>query len=217
MCANYVFHIQRETVQASRWLSYWCLNVRFCSWTLHAMFWIQTHSPTHHPHVDEIFAKLKISMWICFLAIWKVSIHELSSLGQQHCFLGHQSTCRRQCKSIVRDLQITNYTDQYLHFKSHHHVKQNLGIIKKPSDIWINTIITKDQDKQTEEAHVKAALRNCSHPECSLKEYQTSKKNKTAKQVNTIVRLTIPYINRLSEQVSRAMKKHIIQTVHRSI
>ena len=76
MCANYVFHIQRETVQASRWLSYWCLNVRFCSWTLHAMFWIQTHSPTHHPHVDEIFAKLKISMWICFLAIWKVSIHE---------------------------------------------------------------------------------------------------------------------------------------------
>ena len=64
---------------------------------------------------------------------------------------------------------------------------------------------------------MKAALRNCSHPEWSLKEYQTSKKNKTAKQDNTIVRLTTPFVNRLLEQVARAMKKHIIQTAHRSI
>ena len=64
---------------------------------------------------------------------------------------------------------------------------------------------------------MKAALRNCSHPEWSLNEYQARKKNNTAKQDNTIVRPTIPYVNRLSEQVARAMKKHIIQTAHRSI
>ena len=60
------------------------------------------------------------------------------------------------------------HTDQYLHLEPHYHVKQKVGIIKKPSDTWINIIITKDQDKKTKEAHVKAALRNCSHPENGL-------------------------------------------------
>ena len=47
------------------------------------------------------------------------------------------------------------HTDQYLHFDSHHHAKQKIGIIKTFRH-RINTIITKEQDKLTEEAHVKA-------------------------------------------------------------
>ena len=101
------------------------------------------------------------------------------------------------------------HTDQYLHFESHHHVKQKIGIIKTFRN-RINTIITKEQDKHTEETHVKEALRNCGHPEWSLKEQKSKKKDKTTIQDDTIGRVTIPYVNRLSEQIARVLKKHRI-------
>ena len=81
----------------------------------------------------------------------------------------------------------------------------------------INTIITKEQDKLTEETHVKEALSNCGHPEWSLKDQKSKKKDKIAKQDDTIGRVTLPYVNRLSEQIARVLKKHRIQTAHRPI
>ena len=64
---------------------------------------------------------------------------------------------------------------------------------------------------------MKEALRNCGHPEWSLKEQKSKKKDKTTKQDDTIGRVTIPYVNRLSEQIARVLKKHRIQTAHRPI
>ena len=64
---------------------------------------------------------------------------------------------------------------------------------------------------------MKEALRNCGHPEWSLKEQKSRKKDKTAKQDDTIGRVTTSYVNRLSEQVARVLRKHRLQTAHRPI
>ena len=169
-------------------------------------------------YVDDTFAKLKICDVDSFL----------SHLNNQHPGIKFTTEMPENDSIAFLDTRVQveedrtvsfgiyrkpTHTDQYLHFESHHHVKQKIGIIKTFRN-RINTIITKEQDKRTEETHVKEALRNCGHPEWSLKEQKTKK---IARQDDTIGRVTIPYVNRLSEQIARVMKKHRIQTAHRPI
>ena len=105
------------------------------------------------------------------------------------------------------------HTDQYLDFTSNHHVKQKTGIIRT-FEHRIDTLVTKQVDKEAEKKHVKEALRRCGHPEWVLN--RPKKKRTVDKQEGeTIGRVVLPYVKHLSEKVARAYRKHRIQTVHR--
>ena len=106
------------------------------------------------------------------------------------------------------------HTDQYLHFNSNHHAGQKLGIVstlKKRMEI-----ITKEQDKVEEEEHIEKAFRSCGYPEWAVKRKNKEKKKSQLKEDDQVVaRVSIPYTKGLSEKISRQMRKHNIETIHK--
>ena len=56
------------------------------------------------------------------------------------------------------------HTDQYLHFSSNHHVSQKLSVPKtllRRADV----MISEEEDRIEEEAHVSTTLRRCGYPD----------------------------------------------------
>ena len=105
------------------------------------------------------------------------------------------------------------HTDQYLDFTSNHHIKQKTGIIQTFKN-RIETIVTKEEEKRTEEKHVKKALQRCGHPNWVLN--RSNKKRAERKHEEDMVgRVSLPYVKHLSEKVARTFKKYQIQTLHR--
>ena len=125
-------------------------------------------------YVDDTFSKIK-----------KISVDfSLSHLNNLHSRIKFTSELQDKEKKIVfldtlvhieedKSIKITIYrktthTDQYLDFRSNHHIKQKIGIISTFRHT-INELITKEEEKIEEEKHVKKALERCGHPKWSLK------------------------------------------------
>ena len=167
-------------------------------------------------YVDDTFSKLK-----------KIRIDEfLSHLNQQHTRIKFTSEIQENLMLPFLDnkvhvepdgsTKITIYrkkthTDQYLDFKSNHHIQQKLGIVTTFKN-RIETLITKDEDKVLEEEHVKNALKNCGYPDWS---FNRKRKSTSEDQIEPYAKVIIPYIPKLSERLAQKYKKYNIETIHK--
>ncbi|XP_071963828.1 uncharacterized protein [Antedon mediterranea] len=103
------------------------------------------------------------------------------------------------------------HTDQYLHFDSHHSVHQKLGIIRTLFD-HMNSIVTMDADRNTEEVNITSALSRCGYPKWSFN--QVRKKMKENKKVTSKKKenmeskgfFVVPYVAGLSWRVSKCLR-----------
>jgi hypothetical protein len=107
------------------------------------------------------------------------------------------------------------HTNQYLQFNSHHPLHQKLGVIRSLLDRK-ESIVTEDEDKKAEEKIICDALQQCGYPNWAInkakkdKEKQQQKKEtrKKADDNQSKGLVVIPYVEGLSEKVSRVFKKH---------
>ena len=103
------------------------------------------------------------------------------------------------------------HTNQYLHFNSNHHTRQKVGIVstlKKRLEL-----ITKEVDKQEEVIVIEEAFKACGYPEWLLQRDSNSKTSKEKEQY--LGRVSMPYTKGLSERLTRELKKHNIEVVHK--
>ena len=104
------------------------------------------------------------------------------------------------------------HTDQYLDFRSNHHIKQKIGIIST-FEHRIQELITTEEDKKVEQKHVKKALKRCGHPNWSL-----NRKKKPKNKIERVERrgkVVLPYVKGISENLARIFRKHDIETIHK--
>ena len=167
-------------------------------------------------YVDDTICKIKIAAVEAFL------IH----LNSQHRRLKFTTEVLKNnkiafleaCIHVLRDrtTKVTIYrkathTDQYLDFRSNHHIKQKVGIINTFRH-RINTLVTKEEDKEREEEHVKNALRRCGHPKWTFKK---RKRTVGKEKVERSGKVVIPYVKRLSENLAKIYKRYDIETIHK--
>ena len=108
------------------------------------------------------------------------------------------------------------HTDQYLSFESHHPLIHKLGVVRTLLDRK-DRVVQEEEDKKQEHQHIVSALKNCGYPEWSVHKVQQqmrTKKNTTShtkkKQENeekSRGHITIPYVEGLSERLSRSLRK----------
>ena len=110
------------------------------------------------------------------------------------------------------------HTDQYLMFDSHHPLQHKLSVVRtllSRSD----EIVTNEEDRKTEEAHVKTVLKACKYPDWAIEHFRkqlndkkqgiTQPKPSTDKpETKKRGQVTLPYIQGVTERMHRVMKKH---------
>lgn len=115
------------------------------------------------------------------------------------------------------------HTDQYLNFNSHHPLHQKLGVVRTLLE-RSDTIVTTQEDREKEENHVKQALKMCGYPSWTIKKTRDSMLNKQQGKVQVNRKeegnknrgmVVIPYVQGLTESVSRIMKTHGVTTAIR--
>ena len=102
------------------------------------------------------------------------------------------------------------HTDQYLNYKSNHHVSQKLGIVATLKH-RINTIVTEEEDKKEEEETIEKALKGCSYPDWAVKR----KKKERKPQEECRGKVVIPYIKKTSEKIAQVYKRFNVRTRHK--
>ena len=168
-------------------------------------------------YVDDTFAKLKKIMVEAFL------IH----LNSQHRRVKFTTEVEEDkklafCDALVHVLpdkstKITVYrkpthTDQYLDFRSNHHIKQKIGLIST-FEHRVNTLVTKEEDKKKEMKHVRKALKRCGHPMWSL--HRKKRVNPREEKTERRGRVVLPYVKGVSENLGRIFKKYDVETIHK--
>jgi hypothetical protein len=111
------------------------------------------------------------------------------------------------------------HTDQYLSFQSHHPLHQKLGVIRTLYDRK-NTIVTEEGDREDEERKVQQALQVCGYPDWTFKKVKNQmnavKPKKATKKTDDNTRskgmVVLPYVQGVTERVSRVMKSYNIST-----
>ena len=116
-----------------------------------------------------------------------------------------------------RSTKITVYrkathTDQYLDFRSNHHIKQKIGIIST-FEHRIQELVTTEEDQKKERSHVKKALRRCGHPNWSLN--RKKKQKEKEEPVERRGKVVLPYTKGISENLARIFRKHDVETIHK--
>ena len=110
------------------------------------------------------------------------------------------------------------HTNQYLQFQSHHPLHQKLGVVRTLLDRKDN-IVTEEEDRQEEDNNIKQALNQCGYPQwaiekvkCNNAKPRQSKKPSKQEKDKSKGLVVIPYIEGLSERLSRFLKKHGFST-----
>ena len=121
------------------------------------------------------------------------------------------------------------HTNQYLQFSSHHPLHQKLGVVRTLYDRK-DSIITEDADKIKEEEIINQALAICGYPTWALNKVKkdretrkqaatTNKPSNTSQDQNKGL-VVVPYVEGVSERISRVFKKHGFSTAlkpHRTL
>ena len=168
-------------------------------------------------YVDDTFSKVKKDQIDLFLA----------HLNNQHPRIKFTTEMEKEGKIAFLDTLVqrkedgtikisiyrkSTHTDQYLDWRSNHHISQKTGIIRTFKH-RIETLVTDEQDKISELKHVKKALKRCGHPDWTM----NNKKRKPPKEQNNdaISKVSIPYVKGTSERISKVFKKYKIGTTHK--
>ena len=168
-------------------------------------------------YVDDTFSKLK-----------KIYVEAfLDHLNKQHRRIKFTTETERNGKIAFLDNRVhrqqdgstkitiyrkATHTDQYLDFQSNHHIKQKIGIINTFQH-RIDELVTEEEDKKKELAHVKKALKRCGHPNWALNRKRKPKKNE--EKIERRGKVVLPYTKGLSEKLSRIYRKYDIETIHK--
>jgi hypothetical protein len=106
------------------------------------------------------------------------------------------------------------HTNQYLQFDSHHPLHQKIRVIISLLDRK-DAIVTEDEDKQKEEATISDALKLCGYPQWAISKTKSDKQKPRTKKDTTKTTddkskglIVVPYVEGLTEKVSRVFKKH---------
>ena len=168
-------------------------------------------------YVDDTFSKLKQMFVNAFL----------EHLNQQHPRIKFTTETQENGKiafldTLVhvledRSTKVTIYrkathTDQYLDFRSNHHVKQKLGIIST-FEHRVEELVTNEEDKKKEIRHVKKALKRCGHPNWALNRKKKAKKD--VEKVERRGKAIIPYVKGMSENLAKIFKRYDLETIHK--
>ena len=132
--------------------------------------------------VDDTFAKLKIEhveRFMNHLNSLHPRIKFTTELMEDNkiAFLDTEVNKLENGRIKFKIYRKATHTDQYLNFKSNHHIKQKLGIVNT-FNYRTETIVTEETDKKIEIERTKKNLRNCDFPEWTLQR----KKKKTKKK-----------------------------------
>ena len=111
------------------------------------------------------------------------------------------------------------HTNQYLQFQSHHPLHQKLGVVKTLLDRKEN-IVTEQEDLIEEDKNISQALGACGYPKWSIDKVKDNKAHPKIKTQNSGKDrqnknkglVTIPYVEGLSNKLSRIFKKHGFST-----
>ena len=168
-------------------------------------------------YVDDTFSKLKKIIVNSFLEHLNSQHQRIKFTtevqeNQQISFLDTLVHIKEDKTVKTTIYRKSTHTDQYLDFQSNHHVKQKMGIIGTFRH-RINELITNEEDKMAEEAHVKKALKICGHPNWVLN--RTKKRTVEKEKSEPYGKIVIPYVRCLSENLAKIYKRHNIETIHK--
>ena len=168
-------------------------------------------------YVDDTFAKLK-----------KIYVEAfLKHLNEQHPRIKFTTEVEKDRKLafletlvhilLDKTVKITIYrkathTDQYLDFRSNHHVKQKVGIIST-FEKRTEELVTTEEDRKKEMTHVRKALKRCGHPNWAL--YRKKNRKKNEERVERRGKVVVPYVAGTSENLARIFKRYDIETIHK--
>ena len=107
------------------------------------------------------------------------------------------------------------HTDQYLNFKSNHHIEDKRSVVRTLLQ-RAEVLVTKPEDKSREVEHVKRALRTNQYEEWV---FETPRAKPRDKSIPNRARTSIglPYIHGTSEKLARIFRAHDVGVYHRPI
>jgi hypothetical protein len=115
------------------------------------------------------------------------------------------------------------HTNQYLSFKSHHHISHKMSVVRTLVD-RAETVITDPEDKVSELNVISKVLKDCGYPAWTVKATKKAVEEKKKKVKSTAEKkeknkghVTIPYVKGTSERLRRVFKSHRIGTSFRPI
>ena len=169
-------------------------------------------------YVDDTFTKLKKALVDEFLKHLnqqhpRIKFTTEVQINQMLAFLDNRVHVEPDGMTKITIYRKKTHTDQYLDFKSNHHIQQKLGIIATFRN-RIETLITKNEDKIDEEKHVKKALKICGYPEWALNR-KKKPNNANSEEIEPYAKVIIPYIPQLSERLAQKFRKYNIETIHK--
>jgi len=83
------------------------------------------------------------------------------------------------CTCEVTCLQKENtHTDQYLNFALHHPLQHKLSVVRTLLD-RCSKVVSEEQDRVTQEAHIQKILSRCGYPEWSIRKVKSELEAKT--------------------------------------
>ena len=109
------------------------------------------------------------------------------------------------------------HTDLYLNFDSNHHLEHKRSIVRTLFH-WARTVITEDQNKETEMNHLRSVLQNNNYKPWIFKTPlgTTHKPKGTANKGGSSISVPLPYMQGVSEQLTRVFRKQGVSTYHRA-
>ena len=109
------------------------------------------------------------------------------------------------------------HTDQYLNFASNHHLQHKRSVVRSLT-YRAQNLVTEDQDRNKELHHIKAVLKDNDYPGWALKppkQRDLQPAEIRNKKGNSVVNVPLPYIQGVSERLSRVFKKHGVGVYHK--
>ena len=114
------------------------------------------------------------------------------------------------------------HTDQYLKFKSNHHLEHKRSVVR--SLLYrADNVVSRPEDQESEKKHISTALQANGFPPWMLnipiQDKTTSKKPNATDTLTKKDQITLPlpYIRGTSEHLARIFKKHGVTTYHKPI
>ena len=115
----------------------------------------------------------------------------------------------------------STHTDQYLMFDSHHPLQHKLSVVRTLLS-RNDEIVTNEEDRKTEEAHIRQALKACKYPDWAIdrvkKQLEDKKRGITRPKPDTNNSdkkkrgmVVLPYVQGVTERMQRVMRKHGIE------